>query len=460
MMTISEYVKLAKGSVSKEDDEVVVEPTATDTVTDTESSTIETPAKSTAPVEEVDVTTQVEFDTTNSADNIEATEVPSDEMVTASDELNDTMTETDEVIENQETTAEVHEELAEEVPVLETKLESPENITPADVAVVTESLKYKLKRLDIPLNNSRALTTITGEDCFNAPANSYAIAIEDEKTLLQKTGDALKRAWEWIRKQFGKLVELVKRVFGNVKAQGEKMIADLNKSQNKEATVSKEAMTRIAKIAPTEVIARARPGKLKDVGLALQTISISIEEFVEASDKEKVKQSVVNSVNKLNDIFYGAFSDKLNSVENKDYGVKGIVGIGDKYISVALLNLDGENVDVKYEKVSVEAPEANEEKITADKVIAGIKSGIKISSDAVANQNAANNAFKNNPVEIKDSKIKTYLTNRWINRLALTGYQDVFKYANGKTKYYMALGREILGQKSETKEEKKEEKSA
>lgn len=189
---------------------------------------------------------------------------PSDPTLSSLDkECNNIIKENDTITNNYTNIIEVNNELKDEIPVLEKKLENPSAITDKDAMLATESLKYKLKRLNIPLNNSKALSNVSIESINNNPSMLFNLALEDDKSLLQKTGDAISKMWEWIKKQIGKIWDFIKRLFGNVEAKAKKMLQELNGVRSVTVEVDGKTYSEVVNTCPAKYVYERR-GKNSD----------------------------------------------------------------------------------------------------------------------------------------------------------------------------------------------------
>lgn len=443
-VSISEFFQ-----VSREEDEVTapVEETVVE-----ETST--TPAE--APVEDTP-DTSVAFDTTGG----EPTELPAEDVAEVTEELAETTAETTETMEEQAEVADVHQELSEEVPVMEAKLENPETITPQDAMLATESLKYKLKRLNIPLNNSRALAGLTAESVMHSPAEVFQIALEDEKTLLEKTGDALKKVWEWIKKQFSKIWEFVKRLFGNTKAKLRKLKEDLKGSEYKKGTVNKDEVSKlfdkytVFSYTGSDFNAdRIISGNV----YAMTTIRGFVQKFATASNtesKDEVMKGVVEFIQKLDGMpTPDGVKEALSKANNKDYQYKAIGWYSANKATVIFINpnTDGDALDVHYE--SIDIPKSNKDlfggkEVTGSDAIKTIDVMLTAYENGEKFMEETNKVLQKTPVvkpNENSGKIKTYIANKLINRAVMGAARDGMSCIEAGGKLAFLLGNSVLKQ--------------
>lgn len=442
-VSISEFY-----AISKEDEEVApVEETA---VEETPAAPVETPAEDT-------VDTSVAFDTTGG----EPTELPAEDVAEVTEDLAETTAETTETVEEQAEIADVHQELSEEVPVMEAKLENPETITPQDAMLATESLKYKLKRLNIPLNNSRALAGLTAESVVHSPAEVFQIALEDEKTLLEKTGDALKRAWEWLKKQFSKIWEFVKRLFGNTKAKLRKLKEDLKGNEYKKGEVSKEETS---KLFDKYTVFSYTDDKfnadriISGNAFAMTAISEFAFKFARADDnssKDGIMKSVIEFIQKLDQMpTPDGVKEVLNKANNKDYQYKAIGWYSANKATIIFINpnTDRDELDVKFEAIDI--PKSDKDlfggkEFTGSDAIKAIDIMLKAYENGEKFMEETNKTLQKTPIvksEHPAGRIIFYIMNKIINRAIMGVTRDGMTCIEAGGKLAYLVGSSVLKQ--------------
>ena len=128
--------------------------------------------------------------------------------------------------------------LESEIPLQLAMLQAPEKITHGDVMLATESLKYKLKLLNIPPKNSKALNVITCESMNEYPATDLMITVEDEQTLLGKIKEAIIKVYNYIKNMIMKGINYITGI--KDKAFADEVKVKINTVKTKVETVKDE----------------------------------------------------------------------------------------------------------------------------------------------------------------------------------------------------------------------------
>ena len=340
---------------------------------------------------------------------------PSDPTLSNLDkECNDNIKENDTITNSYNNIIDVNNELKEEIPVLEQKLNNPSTITDKDVMLATESLKYKLKRLNIPLNNSRALTSVSIESINNNPSVLFSLALEDDKSLLQKTGESIGKMWEWIKKQISKIWEFIKRLFGNIEARAKKMMQQLNGVRSVTVEVDGKTYNKVVETCPSKYVYERKGKSSKDPYSSYMDFLINAKDVLPKlflKNRNDYKNHALQIVKDSHDS-YPAFKQFTKEGEY-------IIAVSDKKVFVVsgLETEDSEKFvgDTREVKYDVVAEDNDKFRLTAEEVINELKQYTN-SMDTFEKryENIKNTVYKHKPNNMKELP-STMLANTFVN---------------------------------------------
>lgn len=170
----------------------------------------------------------------------------------ANDQAEAIASQVDDVTESMEESAEVVEEIAEAVETNEEVLSSTEEPSATEAAIVTESLRHYVARLNFPKDELRTFGTIKKESIALDPKHAIRVVTEDFKTMVKATKDAIIKAWRWIVDQCRKLWIFIKQYLPTVKNKLKKYAEVLKKADANaySTSISESNVGEFLKVAP------------------------------------------------------------------------------------------------------------------------------------------------------------------------------------------------------------------